>query len=748
MTALAAGGCRTPAGAPPEQLLEPLPSRAPLVPDEADDAAAEVAAAALANRRAEAGLALLRLRSIDAVRREDGRPPTGLTPYARDLLHTTLDDAHLYRQASRTLLAEEGRRLPPRLRRRLEAETAEDPLEVARERVRAAWIQRWGGLFNALVAPASRAVTSPVAASVGVAEAILKIALARHQEEALTLFERQALAEWKRFLEEHPDAPEALSVVEKVERAQARWNTTRRDRAVRAARRALGEGDARVALLNADRALRFEPGDREAAALHEYATTRLEAERRARSRALEAAGDAASFADPRVATLVRELLLGEPVSEKAEAWLAAEPRGELADELRYVLATEAGEAGREGEMWRILEELAEADPEEANMALHARALVANPEQNPYWAFRVARAADRRARGGWLLLGPLFRGPRDRDLPRSLEYLVEVPTFLEALLSIPNRLLAYPWMNPWPFGRRPAAYAHRYLARHPRGEYAAEVRRWLVDHERRVGNHVAALRLLEDDPEPDPDTLREVREDAAEQILAAARRQRRIDARAGLLREAASRLGDTPAGREAGRELRELATETTPMHVRMSREFLRENPELAGPAGLALAPGLLDDDPRNGELHPRGITLLGGRRVEVAVLAPSGDPDDEPALRVIEISEERLARVAALLEETSLRNALVDPDYDHEIDADRDRFFERARLGLADRPDPRPAARSGYAFLGMREKYGLVRGRESILPVDLVVQGSLSTLSLGAFPRVRMPKPPPDAVLYR
>jgi hypothetical protein len=48
---------------------------------------------------------------------------------------------------------------------------------------------------------------------------------------------------------------------------------------------------------------------------------------------------------------------------------------------------------------------------------------------------------------------------------------------------------------------------------------------------------------------------------------------------------------------------------------------------------------------------------------------------------------------------------------------------------------------------MRERYGLVRGRESILPVDLVIQGSFPDLGLGAFPRIRMPKPSPDAILY-
>jgi hypothetical protein len=49
---------------------------------------------------------------------------------------------------------------------------------------------------------------------------------------------------------------------------------------------------------------------------------------------------------------------------------------------------------------------------------------------------------------------------------------------------------------------------------------------------------------------------------------------------------------------------------------------------------------------------------------------------------------------------------------------------------------------------MRERYGLVRGRESILPFDLVLQGSFSNLNLGAFPRWRPPKETPDIFLYR
>jgi hypothetical protein len=49
---------------------------------------------------------------------------------------------------------------------------------------------------------------------------------------------------------------------------------------------------------------------------------------------------------------------------------------------------------------------------------------------------------------------------------------------------------------------------------------------------------------------------------------------------------------------------------------------------------------------------------------------------------------------------------------------------------------------------MRERYGMVRARDSILPFDLVLQGSFHDLSLGAFPRIRAPKETPDAFLYK
>ncbi len=62
--------------------------------------------------------------------------------------------------------------------------------------------------------------------------------------------------------------------------------------------------------------------------------------------------------------------------------------------------------------------------------------------------------------------------------------------------------------------------------------------------------------------------------------------------------------------------------------------------------------------------------------------------------------------------------------------------------------PRATAQSNYVYEGMRERYGMVRARDSVLPFDLVITGSVTDLRLGAFPRWRPPRETPDAFLYR
>ncbi|MCH2184537.1 hypothetical protein MK280_01555, partial [Myxococcota bacterium] len=162
----------------------------------------------------------------------------------------------------------------------------------------------------------------------------------------------------------------------------------------------------------------------------------------------------------------------------------------------------------------------------------------------------------------------------------------------------------------------------------------------------------------------------------------------------------------------------------------------------------LNPDLINGELADGELHPAGVSMLGGRKLLFNMIKHGETADDPPDKVEKQVSQERIAKLASTLEETTRRNQLLDHDDLLTADADRDRFLERARVGLTEKKDHRPSAQSTYVYKSMRERYGLVRGRDSILPFELVVQGNFQDLGLGAFPRWKVPEETPDAFLYR
>jgi hypothetical protein len=738
LVALAA--CATPTAPPGSAPLEPLPTLARLAPDVADLAARDAARAALGSDAAALDASVGRIAALDAERARVGDAPTGLLPYALDLENATRGDARAQRRAARELLERDD--LDASLRARLEAEVQDDPLRLANARLADARRLRAGRLMNALFELLGRSLLSGALVPIRLVRSVLGLALAEHAANDMSTPERQALAQWKSVIETDPGSPEAAALLARVEESQRRWYRDQRTKTVRRARRALDAGDDASALVLADRALHFAPEDRDAIGIRSAAEARIARARADRERSLDAA------ADPDLSgRTLAVALLAQPgaIGAEADRLLAADPRGPLADEARFARTIPLADAGDEVRAWRAVEEVARRSGRGSNMSRHAWAELASPEQNPERAFRAARAEERGRQLRWLAFGPLARGARDRDLPRAAEWALEVPSVLDVVVGLPSRILFFPWQKPE--SPTPAIFARRYLAREPDGVHAPKLRAWLVDFEADRENWVAALAFAEQDAEVNAGRLAKLRERAARQTLDRAREARRRDLRMGLLQHTAREWPDTEAGREAAGEARTLAERATPLSIRMTRGFLRENPGLAGPEGLALRPELLDGELANGELHRQGVSFLGGLVLELAFVNERGDEGGEPLLLRERISEERLARTVALLEEASLREGRLDPDLEAEPDADRDLFFERARLGLADAPDPRAAAESSFVFESARERYGMVRARESILPVDLVLQVSGTDLGLGAFPRVRPPKPTPDAVLY-
>ena len=750
---LAAGlglaGCATPpAGAPPPSAFQREARLSATVPDAADRTVVDLAHAALLSRPEDAALAVRRLEAIDTVLEAADEPKTGLVPAAVDLANATLDDPRAYRSRTVELLDRDD--LDPALRARLEITEHDDPLVLARDRLREDWLLEFGRAFNTVAEPLGTSITTFTLAPYRIARSVVNYALELHAREPLPLRQRQALAHWKDYLARHPETPEAVELAPRVEAAEWRRQRTQRDRDLRVAGEALDERSYPLALVAADRALRRMPEDPEATRLRDAAGAGLLAEREQRERSLGTTAEMDPTADAPAQRALAVALL-RPGGIAASAAFAAEraaPEGPLSDEQRFARAIAMGELGQEDAMWRELEDLASEDPSRSNMARHAAVLVASPETNPYRAFRAARLTQGGARARWVVLGPYAGGPRERGLPDPVEWIVDLPSMAQSVMSMPVRLVQLPWAPPLGTERAVARNARSYLARRPSGAHAEELREWLLAYETGRGNHLAALQLAEARPAPDPEELAALREDAAQQWLDGAARERDRALRNGMYRQIARDLPETKAGRQAGRRARREVDEATPQRVRISRGYLVENPIVAGPQGLGLRPELLDDRPANGELHPEGVVLLGGSVVEVNYLAPGGDPDAPPRVEHERLDPEEMARVVSVLEETSFRNSLLDADDAIVPDADRDAFFERLRLGLADEIDARPAAQSSYAYRGLRERYGMVRARESILPFELVMRGSLSDLSLGAFPRFLEPRETPDSFLYR
>ena len=737
-------GCAT-TPPPPVDPLEPLPRLPASLPDDADLAARDAARALLVGDGDGLDDQVARLESLDAASRERGEPASGLLPYALDARNALIEDRREWRAAQRDLLERDD--VDAALRSRLEAEVADDPLELASARVRDARVRRWGGYANAVSQSVGTGVSNPTMLPLRIAQALIRVGLRAHLEDELTEPERQALDHWKRFADEHPDAEEAADVIGRIEAAQVRWLETQRDQSMRRARSALEAGDPHLATAFTERALRYLPDDEDAREFLIEAKSRRARADAAQAVSLRSAGVGSSAGGTERQLLTALWLPDADLSAAAEAVLAAEPDGPLADEASYVKAMVAAEADAEDASWKMLERLASNDDASSNMARHARALATSLDQNPYGAFEAARGRAAGDRYRWLLFGPLAGGARDRDLPRPVEWLVEIPALTGIVWGLPERILQFPFMVSQ--RRSPGVLARRYLERHPDGAHAADVRGWLLAYEQKRGNHVGAYQLAESAAELVDDAERdELREAAASQALEVAQGERRRDVRIRLLQQAAREFAGTEAGHEAGLAVREAFDDFAPQRIRVSRGFLDENAAVAGPEGLAIRRALLDGDAGNGEIHPDGVTLLGGRIIELAFIAPSGDEDDPPEVQRQRISSERLKRVIAQLEESSLHAIRTDRDLTPEPDADRDTFFEHARLGTATRPDLRAEASSTYTYLGVKERFGAVRGRESILPVELVLQGSFSDFTLGAFPRIRLPKRTPDAVLYR
>ena len=745
---LGLGACASRPPPPGGELLLPLANPAPWLPEPSDRVAARAAAAALADDRATLKESVAKLATIsDTHKGED------LDPLAADLLHSTLDHPEAYRTASQKLT--EGWGTDPSLDARLQQAIDDDLLALAWQRRRDTWENYWARTFNAVSQPLGQAafngfVLAPLQISTSVAHYLASFS----NDEALPATDRQALALRKEYVARNPKAPDSDYVRSQIADADKKLAETMRARRLRAARAAERSGHYAAAGMEARRALFWGPSPKAEKILNE-SKERAAQSRRLFERSLGATPQPPGGhygAESRALAIALLLSSGgeEPFTPEYLNVLEKRARGKgfAAGAAAYVFAMAQYEGGSENASWKTLGALASGDPARNAMVRHAAHLIVDPWQHPYLAYRDMRSQKQRELIRWRLLGNYATQTRYPNLPRPLAVVLEAPGIAGALLTSPLRVIFGRWQKSPDFQQPSAVLGYRYLGLHPGGQHAEEVMRWLFDYEQQRGNAVAALRLADFLPPLGAEQRAGLAEAASSQQLGFAERIRRPDRRIQALRHTSMEYPDNASGKVAGLRVRAELEDASPQKITVTRDFLVENPRVAGDHGLGLNPILINGKIEDGELHPSGITLLGGLRVRFDLVAEEGDEEAPPLPLYKQISSARMSQLAAMLDETTRRNELVDPDDTLVPDADRDQFLERALLGLADRPDKRPTAQSTYVYQSMRERYGLVRGRESILPFDLVFQGNFSDFNLGAFPRWRPPRETPDIFLYR
>jgi hypothetical protein len=720
--------------------LEPARAAREPLPDEAERIAARLAAAVLLGRYRDAQAEQSALAREDAARESRGELPSGLSDNAAELL-MACGGSDSFPERAEILL--ERNDLDPALRRRLELARDGAPLALADRRIAEELRFKIGSVFNRIVEPLSALAISGAINPIAAGRSALATLLTAHQFPVSSTRQRQALHALDEWLARHPESPEAPEVAERAADLRADLARERADRDLHGAKAAAERGDWAVVELLASRALRQKSDDAEAFALQARAERELR-ERDARAaRSLEMKSLAPESLAPEqreaFARLARTAI-GAPLAEVAPAARGFAPAAppELAPELRLLESFEPLAAGDEDGVTAALQAVPDAWGAPDTASRQAGALLADPSRNAWGYYEAAVSADDHARWVWIAIGRFANGAQHRNLWRPLEYLIDLPGMATSLATFPLRIVQYPGARGH-FGGGVLIAGERYAARYPTGVHAEEVHAELESLYALRGQPSAALRHAEARREPDAQQIAEYRAQTAAQLLAAADKQTRVDVRLGYLSAVLREYGDTPSAAEARTKYAAEKAAASPQRIRLTREFLLENPALWGPGALGLRPELLDSKRSNGEMADEGVTLLGKNAVEIAL------EGREPVTS--RVPPDDFARFVARLEGVS-HSSLASDDRETAVpDAARDAFFASSRLGVVDTGDPRPAARSDAVFRSTHEKHGFVRSRESILPVDLVLRGDLQTLGLSAFPRIRLPEDAPDALLY-
>ena len=613
------------------RILHPLPEYDPFdklppapefFPDAIDKRAREALIDSLTHQESKLEDHVRYFREKDAELKRSRGTVTGLTDYVSDLYSNTITDRRGYLEAQEKALSSAS---SAQQKKTIEARLRNDELKRAEELSQRTMLNRVGGVVNTFLSSVDLiSIVSGSYIAAGV-DAALNQALSRSP--SMSEEDRRALVLYREYLKRNPADAKNAEIWKRVETLERKQKNLLVTRELKKAEEALRKGEVNEAAFRYELATLIDPQSKEAKSGLEQVQTQRVKQQEARENTLRIAPDPAREAqgsEDKLTDLLYALTLRQPEAiESAAAQLqkehAGKPLGEAAQDASAV-ALEI--QGKHEQATKILQKVAKsgspADRKRAGL------LLKDPEYNMLGSFEDARSQHKLDTIKFVLLGEDFLR---RNLLIGVAPMITYGAAGATTMGAANALIMGTNLFAV-FTAEPVSSQDildkgvAYVRNHPESESATEVYRVLAEAYEKRGMPERALTYYEMAGQPSQQKIAELKERAAQALLAAAEKSRERDAKLMYLQGILDFYPDSTAAKESLRKLAQLSKAEN-QGLRISKKFLLENPELYGTEGLRLKPALFDHNPSNMELADSGINLLGDRELLLHFDTPWG-----------------------------------------------------------------------------------------------------------------------------
>ena len=605
-----------------EKILNPMPDYDPFdksttgapqfFPDAVDKRTRELLIDALTNQQESLKDHLQFLKEQDSQFQKEYNTSTCLTERALDLTNNTIQDRQRYLAAQEQALKNAS---TPDRKKYLQSIINNDDLNQADDLMRQSSTNQWGGIVNRMLSSVDLAGVASGNYIGAAAETVISQLYALADRD-MAIEERRALARHLDHLKRFPNDPRNLEILRQVEGIEGKKKSVLIKKQLARGDEALGKGELERALFYYETASFIDPESKSAERAVQKATKLYQEQQEIRNKGL--ASKEGSFSNDQeqdVEQLLNALSLRDPaLIERQSIDVGKKHHGKpLGDTALDTEAVALELRGQHEAAKRIIDQLARSS-KNPDLQRRAAALLGSPEYNLLGSFQDARNDRNIESVKYVLLG-------EDLLKKNLIYAAGAMAAagpaggatLGAInaMMLGNNLVKVISNNP--ISAQPVIDAGvAYIRNHPKSENASEVYTVLADAYAERGMFDKAVHFYQLAGAP-PEKISALKEKAASAMLNAATKSKGRGTQQYYLTTIIDEYPESPAAAEATKKLAALVKSNN-QGLRMSKQFLVENPELYGPNGLGLKPSLFDGNPSNMELAERGVNLLNDNEI--------------------------------------------------------------------------------------------------------------------------------------